>query len=129
MLSTLIVDRLLRDTLKVEKPFGGIAVVFGGDPRQILPVVHHGNCPKVVKTCVQSSELWSSVHKIRLPQNMQVEPSELQFSSYLLLVGEGTEQTYPDIGKEVIKVPDEFLVESISHLIVFPDIEGGFHDK
>ena len=33
------VDRSLRDILKVDKPFGGIPVVFGGDPRQILPVV------------------------------------------------------------------------------------------
>ena len=37
------VDRSLRDILKVDKPFGGIVVVFGGDPQQILPVVHHGN--------------------------------------------------------------------------------------
>ena len=37
------VDRSLRDILKKDKPFGGIPVVFGGDPRQILPVVCHGN--------------------------------------------------------------------------------------
>ena len=37
------VDRSLRDILKVDKPFGGIVVVFGGDPGQILPVVCHGN--------------------------------------------------------------------------------------
>ena len=27
----------------VDMPFGGIPIVFGGDPRQILPIVHHGN--------------------------------------------------------------------------------------
>ena len=43
------VDRSLRDILKVDKPFGGIPIVFGGDPRQILPVVHHGNCLQIVK--------------------------------------------------------------------------------
>ena len=37
------VDRSLRDILKVDKPFGGIVVVFGGDLQQILPVVHHAN--------------------------------------------------------------------------------------
>ena len=37
------VDRSLRDILKVDKPFGGITIVFSWDPRQILPVVHHGN--------------------------------------------------------------------------------------
>ena len=37
------VDRSLKDILKVDKPFGGIPVVFAGDPRQILPVLCHGN--------------------------------------------------------------------------------------
>ena len=37
------VDRSLRDIMKVDKPFGGIVVVFAGDPQQILPVVCHGN--------------------------------------------------------------------------------------
>ena len=33
------VDRSLRDILKLDKPFGNIVVMFGGDPHQILPVV------------------------------------------------------------------------------------------
>ena len=37
------VDRSLQDIMKVDKPFGGIVVVFGGDPHQILPVVCHGD--------------------------------------------------------------------------------------
>ena len=37
------VDRSLRDILKIDKPFSGIPIVFGGDPRQILPIVCHGN--------------------------------------------------------------------------------------
>ena len=37
------VDCSLRDIMKVDKPFGGIVVVFGGDPHQILPVVCHGD--------------------------------------------------------------------------------------
>ena len=37
------VDHSLWDIMKIDKPFGGIAVIFGGDPCQILPVVHHSN--------------------------------------------------------------------------------------
>ena len=37
------VDHSLWDIRKIDKSFGGIAVVFGGDQCQILPVVHHGN--------------------------------------------------------------------------------------
>ena len=36
-------DRSLRDIFKNDKPFGGVTVVFGGDPRQILPIICHGN--------------------------------------------------------------------------------------
>ena len=48
------VDRSLRDIWKVDQPFGGVTVVFGGDPHQILPVVCHGDCPQIVKACVKS---------------------------------------------------------------------------
>ena len=33
------VDSSLEGILKINKPFGGIVTVFGGDPRQILPAV------------------------------------------------------------------------------------------
>ena len=37
------VDRSLRDIFKNDKPFGCVTVVFGGDLRQIFPIIHHGN--------------------------------------------------------------------------------------
>ena len=49
------VDRSLGDIRKVDKSFGGIVTVFSGDPRQILPVVYHGNQALIVKVCVHSS--------------------------------------------------------------------------
>ena len=51
------VDHSLCDIMKIDKPFGGITVVFGGDPQQILPVVHHGNCCKIVQACIHASSL------------------------------------------------------------------------
>ena len=51
------VDTSPWDILKVDKPFGGIMMVFGGDPCQILPIVHHGDHPQIVNACVKSSEL------------------------------------------------------------------------
>ena len=125
------VDRSLQDILKVDKPFGGITVVFCGDPWQILPVVHHGDWPRIVQACVKSSYLWKQVHCIHLSQNMRVDPKEFEFSKYLLSIGEGHAQVFPNIGDQVIKVPDEFLVRSLSELIVkiFPRIEEGYKDK
>ena len=95
------VDRSLRDILKVNKPFGGITVVFGGDPCQIFPVVRHGDCPRIVQACVKSSGLWQEVCSISLKTNMRVDPEEVQFSEYLLSIGEGSAQTFPDIGDQM----------------------------
>ena len=64
------VDRSLRDILKVDKPFGGIVVVFGGDPQQILPVVCHGHRSQIVKSCIHSSRLWSEIQQLALRQNL-----------------------------------------------------------
>ena len=33
--------------MKVDKAFGVVVVVFRGDSHQILPIVHHGNLPKL----------------------------------------------------------------------------------
>ena len=49
------VDRSLLDILKVDKPFGGIMMVFGGDPHQILPIICHGDHPQIVNACLKSS--------------------------------------------------------------------------
>ena len=67
------VDRSLQDIFKVDKPFGGITMVFGGDPHQILPTVCHGDRLQIVNACFKSSQLWSQVHKIKLTQNMRVQ--------------------------------------------------------
>ena len=125
------VDRSLQDILKVDKPFGGITVVFRGDPWQILLVVHHGDWPRIVQACVKSSHLWKQVHCIHLTQNMRVNPKEVEFSKYLLSIGEGCAQVFPNVGDQMIKVPDEFLVRSLSELIakIFPRIEEGYKDK
>ena len=122
---------MLTDILKVDKPFGGITVVFGGDPRQILPVVHHGDRPSIVQSCVKYSHLWNYVYHIKLTQNMRVDPREIEFSKYLLSIGEGTAEVFPAISDQVIKIPSDFLVQTLDELVakVFPDVYEGYADK
>ena len=85
------VDRSLWDILKADKLFGGITMVFGGDPHQMLPIVCHGDHPQIVNACVKSSQLWSQVCKIKLIQKMRVEKEEVEFAEYLLQIGDGVE--------------------------------------
>ena len=65
--------------------------MFGSDPRQILPVVHHGNQAQIIKACINASPLWSQVKKINLTrmklngpliiQKLRAEVIEMEIAS------------------------------------------------
>ncbi|XP_076914147.1 uncharacterized protein LOC143573051 [Bidens hawaiensis] len=96
-------DRILKDVLKVgnrnscQHPFGGKVVVFGGDFRQILPVVQNGSRSDIVNASLSSSHIWSKCKVLRLTKNMRLtigcDPSNFeetaQFADWLLELGEG----------------------------------------
>ena len=44
---------------------------------------------------------------------MRVVQDEGEFSSYLLSVGDGTTQTYPNVGEDVIQIPQRYLVKTV----------------
>ena len=66
------VDRTFQDIRRSDKPFGGLTIVFGGDFKQILPVIVKGSCPQIVGACIQKSQLWHSVKVLKLTENMQL---------------------------------------------------------
>ncbi|CAJ2667983.1 unnamed protein product [Trifolium pratense] len=97
------VDRTLKYILKPvdEKnkhiPFGGKVVVFGGDFRQILPVISKGTRPEVVHATINFSVLWNFCEVLTLSKNTRllggassadVEQRRL-FSEWILGVGDG----------------------------------------
>ncbi|XP_019171089.1 PREDICTED: ATP-dependent DNA helicase PIF4-like [Ipomoea nil] len=69
-------DRTMRDLLRFINPrssdmtFGGKTVVFGGDFRQILPVIPKGTRPDIVRASISSSYLWKSCKVLRLTKNL-----------------------------------------------------------
>ena len=121
------VDRTFRELTEIDKPFGDIVVVLEGDFRQILPVVVRGSRSHIIDACIKSSKLWQDVSVMRLTTNMRVQDEEQkQFVDYLLRIGEGKEPVHGEVGEDMVKLPDEMIIndESVDSLIskVFGDI-------
>ncbi|AQK86764.1 hypothetical protein ZEAMMB73_Zm00001d038499 [Zea mays] len=76
-------------------PFGGRTVVFGGDFRQVLPVVRKWSRAQIVAASLRSSYLWESMCHLKLVQNMRAQ-SDPWFAEYLLHAGGGTEEANND---------------------------------
>ncbi|KAJ3707925.1 hypothetical protein LUZ61_011630 [Rhynchospora tenuis] len=121
-------DRTMRDIFADQcpnnqtKPFGGVTVVLGGDFRQTLPVIPHGNRFDTVSASITNSYLWPSCHLIKLTINMRLLPSNQSsadrhrlaaFATWLLSVGDGTAPTmtlYNSTEPNWIHIPDEYLI-------------------
>jgi flagellar biosynthesis GTPase FlhF len=104
------VDRTFRDIMgQINKRneslyFGGKVIVFGGDFRQILPVVVKGNRSDIVDISINRADFWNSVIKLKLSINMRVFINNslsnidiLNFTDYLLRIGDGRETNLNDI--------------------------------
>ncbi len=83
------VDRTMRDLTGVDQVFGGKTTLFGGDFRQILPVVPGGSRAQVVNASVKRSSIWKHVQTLSLHQNMRVQDGDEEYNNFLLQVGEG----------------------------------------
>ena len=59
-------DRSLQDIMGCNQPFGGKVMVFGGDFRQVLPVVPRGTRAQITDAMLQRSYIWEKVHKVQL---------------------------------------------------------------
>ena len=83
------VDKLLQDICGNNLLFWGEIVLFGGDFRQVLPVVPKGRPAQIIEVCLKNSRLWASIRKFSFTQNMRARPQEQQFSEWLLQIGNG----------------------------------------
>jgi hypothetical protein len=71
--ATETLDRSLQDITSCPEPFGGKVMVFGGDFRQVLPVVPRGTRAQICDATLQRSYIWDNIKIIRLKQNMRAQ--------------------------------------------------------
>ncbi|XP_010233605.1 ATP-dependent DNA helicase PIF1-like [Brachypodium distachyon] len=100
-------DKSMRDIMgQPYVPFGGKTIVFGGDFRQVLPVVRKGSRGQITNATLRKSYLWDSMHQLKLVRNMSAQ-SDQWFSDYLLRIGNGTDQL---MDEDRVELPDEICV-------------------
>lgn len=125
-------DRTLRDVLSVEKPenaslpFGGKAVVFGGDFRQVLPVVEGGSRNEIIGASLVMSPLWKDIEVLALQENMRLKSPGLSyeareeysaFAKWVLDLGNGDIPSYSKGSNDCdswISIPDDIVLHPSS---------------
>ena len=90
------IDRSFKKIRGSPRPFGGACVVFSGDWRQCLPIVHKAGKAEVLFSTLKSSYLWKKTQVFHLTINMRLnertKPEIVRFARYLLDIGEGKEK-------------------------------------
>ncbi|GAU17225.1 hypothetical protein TSUD_324280 [Trifolium subterraneum] len=111
-------ERTLRDVMSSyhnsKTIFGGKVIVFGGDFRQILPVVPRGSRSDIVHASINASKIWDHRKVLTLTQNMRLQRNGTsdevkKFSDWILKVGEG-KLAVPNDGYAEIDIPKELLI-------------------
>lgn len=98
--------------------FGGLVVVFSGDFRQILPIVHN---KEVSENTIKNTCFWKHLTELPLRQNMRAG-EQRDYARFLLGVGNGDER-YVDI-------PAQSKCDTLDQLIdaIYPDVEHKLSD-
>ncbi|XP_071678981.1 uncharacterized protein [Lolium perenne] len=124
----------MRDIMgRRDRPFGGKTVVFGGDFRQVLPVVRKGSRGQIVEATLRSSYLWKEMRPLRLVTNMRAH-NDQWFADYLLRVGNGTEETDEEgnirLAEDICVPSTDNEVDDLEKLInhVFPALDHNMTD-
>jgi len=141
------VDRTFRDLLRPDNPnseqllFGGKIIVFGGDFRQILPVIPKGSRADIVHHALNSSYIWNYCQVLTLSKNMRLNSlnnsqsaEELKsFAEWILNIGDG-KLNEPNDGEAEIEIPEELLIRNYTEPLdaivsyAYPNLQQHFND-
>ncbi|XP_076909248.1 uncharacterized protein LOC143566415 [Bidens hawaiensis] len=134
-------NKSCKDVLKSKSIFGGKVVIFGGDFRQILPVIRKGSRQQIVNASLCPSYIWYHCRVLRLIRNLRLtigQPSAdieetKKFSKWPIGIGE-RKVGGPNEGTTKIELSDDLLIEQCDDTIikiiqfVYPDILNSSQD-
>ena len=116
------VDKTLRRLMDSPAHFGGKVFVFGGDFKQILPVVALGGKADIINACLKFSYLWPSIRKLHLTDNVRADRQDAQFSNfqrYLDNIGNGRVNEHQNLinieaGEFNVRIPNPNIDRSLN---------------
>jgi len=129
------VDRTLKDLRNSSALMGGITFVSAGDFRQTLPVINRSKRADIIKACLKSSPLWTSIGNLKLRTNMRAHLhgiTDSDFPQQLLKIGEGIFPS-PNLSENCDILLYESLGQIVDNLdnlidVVYPDMKN-LHEK
>ncbi|XP_058746023.1 uncharacterized protein LOC131618884 [Vicia villosa] len=122
--------------------FRGKVVVFGGDFRQILPVLPRGSPSDIIYATINSSYIWDHCKVLRLTNIMRLHQSNIkssdyeleQFSDWILKVGDAKLAEHKDSYAN-ITIPSQFSITGFDNPIQsiveykYPNFKGNFQNE
>ena len=101
------------------KPFGGKAILLGGDFRKILPIIKKGSRFDIIKAAINYSELWKCCQVLKLSKNMRLSTAtNTQTTNYIkelvdwiLKIGDG-DLDLNENGECMVEIPKQLLIEN-----------------
>jgi ATP-dependent DNA helicase PIF1 len=126
------VDRLFKDLMKNDLPFGGKIFILGGDFRQVLPVIVKGSRSQIVGASLRRSNLWQFAQELKLTINERVRrrgesEAHNNFAQYVLQVGNGSLNDSNDS----VEIPPSLVHRgNLEELLLFtqPNLRSGDFD-
>ncbi|XP_053566967.1 uncharacterized protein LOC128656828 [Bombina bombina] len=94
------VNKLLQEIMQNNKP-------FGGDFRQTLPVLPHGNKSAIVEATIKFYDHWDKFKIFKLHNNVRsVDP---EFSNWLLQLGQGSLNSSEGLPEDFVEIPSKLI--------------------
>lgn len=104
-----IIDKFLREeTMKNYLPFGVKVLVIGGDFRQTLPIVMHGNKVDTIEATIIKSNLWKHFHQMTLITNMR-SAAQASHNQWLLNIGSADTERIHGLSEIAVEIPSTMI--------------------
>jgi hypothetical protein len=113
-----LLDRTCRFFRKVEERFGGLVLLFCGDPRQTLAVLPNATTTDQIDHVISNCKFYPFVQRMELTQNLRVRnsPETAGFAEMVLNYGDGKVALIDDLDrvegapKDSVQIPAQYLL-------------------